>query len=80
MCRYRRDLSNAYLLATFGFDTAENEPCKVCPIDEFAGDPDRGQRASRKDADVDGRGTERTGDETPARIAEVHGRGSDERS
>ena len=24
--------SNEYLLATFGFDTAENEPCKVCPI------------------------------------------------
>ena len=22
--------SNAYLLAKFGFDTAENEPCKVC--------------------------------------------------
>ena len=26
-----RELSNAYLLAKFGFDTAENEPCKVCP-------------------------------------------------
>ena len=24
--------SNAYLLAKFGFDTAENEPCQVCPI------------------------------------------------
>ena len=24
-------LSNAYLLAKFGFDTAENEPSKVCP-------------------------------------------------
>ena len=23
---------NAYLLAKFGFDTAENEPSKVCPI------------------------------------------------
>ena len=21
-----------YLLANFGFDTAENEPCKVCPL------------------------------------------------
>ena len=29
MCRSRRDLSNAYLLAKFGFDTAENEPSKV---------------------------------------------------
>ena len=26
-------VSDAYLLAKFGFDTAENEPCKVCPID-----------------------------------------------
>ena len=32
MCRSRRKLSNAYLLETFGFDTAENEPCKVCPL------------------------------------------------
>ena len=28
-CRSRRELSNAYLLAKFGFDTAENEPSKV---------------------------------------------------
>ena len=32
MCRSRRELSNKYLLATCGFDTAENEPCKVCPL------------------------------------------------
>ena len=32
LCRSRRELSNAYLLAKFGFDTAENEPCEVCPI------------------------------------------------
>ena len=31
LCRSRRELSNAYLLAKFGFDTAENEPCKVKP-------------------------------------------------
>ena len=31
-CRSRRELSNAYLLAKFGFDTAENEPSKVCRI------------------------------------------------
>ena len=29
--------SNAYLLAKIGFDTTENEPCKVCPIER----PDR---------------------------------------
>ena len=33
LCRSRRELSNAYLLAKFGFDTAENEPSKVCPIE-----------------------------------------------
>ena len=33
LCRSRRELSNAYLFAKFGFDTAENEPCKVCPIE-----------------------------------------------
>ena len=26
LCRSRRELSNAYLLAKFGLDTAENEP------------------------------------------------------
>ena len=30
LCRSRRELSNAYLLAKFGLDTAENEPSKVC--------------------------------------------------
>ena len=30
MCRSRRELSNAYFLSKFGFDTAENEPSKVC--------------------------------------------------
>ena len=32
LCRSRRELSNAYLLAKFGFDTAENKPSKVCRI------------------------------------------------
>ena len=27
LCRSRRELSNEYLLAKFGIDTAENEPC-----------------------------------------------------
>ena len=31
-CRSRQELSNEYLLAKIGFDTAEHEPCKVCPI------------------------------------------------
>ena len=29
-CRSRKELSNEYLLATFGVDTAENGPLKVC--------------------------------------------------
>ena len=32
-CRSRRELSNVYLLAKFGFVTAENELSKVCPLD-----------------------------------------------
>ena len=43
--RSRRELSNEYLLAKFGFDTAENEPSKVCPIDQLelsAGGPHLG--------------------------------------
>ena len=35
LCRPRRELSNEYLLAKFGFDTAENEPCKVCPLSAY---------------------------------------------
>ena len=31
LCRSRRELSNAYFLAKIGLDTAENEPCQVCP-------------------------------------------------
>ena len=27
--------SNEYLLAKFGFDTAENEPCKDCPLSAY---------------------------------------------
>ena len=35
MCRSRRELSNGYSLAKFGIDTAENEPCKVCPLSVY---------------------------------------------
>ena len=35
MCRSRRELSNAYLLAKVGFDTAENEPFQVCPLSAY---------------------------------------------
>ena len=46
LCRSRRELSNAYLLAKFGLDTAENEPCQVCPTEPFpAGHGNRFGRA-----------------------------------
>ena len=35
LCRSRRELSKEYLLAKFAFDTAENEPCKVCPLSAY---------------------------------------------
>ena len=34
-CRSRLELSNAYLLAKFGFDTAENELFQVCPLSAY---------------------------------------------
>ena len=42
-CRSRRELSNAYFLAKFRFDAAENEPSKVCPIE-----PSRSPREVRE--------------------------------
>ena len=36
MCRSRRELSNEYLVVKIGFDTAENEPCKVCPLSVYS--------------------------------------------
>ena len=39
LCRFRRELSNAYFeyyfLAKVGFDTAVNKPCKVCPLSAY---------------------------------------------
>ena len=35
MYRSRRELSHEHLLAKFGFDTAENEPSKVCPLSAY---------------------------------------------
>ena len=59
MGRSRRELSNAYLLAKFRFDTAENEPCQVCPISRNAGGrrPDR-ERIGRRVREPPGRGRE----------------------
>ena len=34
-CRSRRELSNEYLIAKIGFDTAENEPLKVWGLIQF---------------------------------------------
>ena len=35
LCRSRRELSKEYLLAKIGVDTAENAPCKVCPLSAY---------------------------------------------
>ena len=35
MCRSRRELSNEYLLAKIGVDTAVNEPLQVCPLSAY---------------------------------------------
>ena len=50
MCRSRRGLSNEYLLAKFGVDTAESEPCKVCPL-SASPDPPGSRADERRDAE-----------------------------
>ena len=35
MCRSQRELSNAYFVAKFGFDTAVNELFQVCPLSAY---------------------------------------------
>ena len=35
MCRSRREVSNESLVTIIGFDTEENEPCKVCPLSVY---------------------------------------------
>ena len=52
MCRSRRELSNEYLLAKFGFDTAENEPCKVCPLSAYRSPRCRAGRVDAADGDA----------------------------
>ena len=53
--------SNEYLLAKFGFDTAENKPCKVCPLSAYrlllipqVGLPQAMRRAGYEDAVIFG--------------------------
>ena len=36
LCRSRQELSNAYLVAKIGFDTAENEPAKKLKLSKKA--------------------------------------------
>ena len=50
MCRSRRELSKAYLLAKFGFDTAENEPSEVCRENFPARSPAASARPPRTSA------------------------------
>ena len=53
LCRSRRELSTAYLVAKIGFDRAENEPRKVCPLFVYRSPKFLGKPASlREFADV----------------------------
>ena len=74
LCRSRRELSNEslfshlsfqidpnsneYLVAIIGFDTAENEPCKVCPLSLGADGWSRGRRSCGAPPDRRGRAPE----------------------
>ena len=55
-CRSRRELSNEYLVAKIGFDTAENEPCEVCPIELCSQPFDRDYADSDMPSDVESAG------------------------
>ena len=35
MCRSRRQFSNEFFFAIFGFDTEANEPCQACPLSAY---------------------------------------------
>ena len=48
--------SNAYLLAKFGVDTAENEHCKVCPLSASPDPPGAGPRGAPAPGAGAGRG------------------------
>ena len=63
LCRSRREFSNEYFLAKVGIDTAESEPCKVCPlsaspdpprcfVEHDHGDMDAGEEDWRIEAEV----------------------------
>ena len=47
LCRCRRELSNEYFLAKFGFDIAENEPCKVCLLSLCGEQPESSTRSAK---------------------------------
>ena len=63
-------LSNAYFLAKFGFDTAENEPCKVCRI------PRTGPRRGLPARDAGGRKAPEAQAEAGRRRGWSRGRGA----
>ena len=56
LCRSQQEFSNEYLVAKIGFDKAENEPCKICPLFRVHIIPDPPGSARTWDA---GRGTPR---------------------
>ena len=55
--------SNAYLLAKFGFDTADNEPFHVCPLSSYRSPrftDDSAQDKAVKSMDLENKGKDKT--------------------
>ena len=73
--RSRRELSNEYLRAKFGFDTAENKPCQPCRIrtnSPYPGHASGADAAQAKGNTASGAATDKESDATdePKKAAE----------
>ena len=55
LCGSRQELSNAYFLTKFHFDTAENEPCQDCPTEQCSRSARAGRTARWSSARLRGR-------------------------
>ena len=64
-CRFRQELSNEYLLAKIGFDTAENEPFNFHNFSSLEGFNFHGAVVSQAAIDAQRQGVARPPDEEP---------------
>ena len=67
-CRYRQELSNEYLLAKIGFDTAENGPLEVC---QKLSNSARSQKLEQPQAEAKAAATPAAQAETAAKTQEA---------